>query len=252
MEKPKKKKKTVYTVLMLICILIFLFALYKVVSILIDYKKVDDVYDGALTKFVEMDASGKIDYVDLAKMMAANEDIKGWIYIEGTDISYPVLQGPTNQYYLFKDYKKDYLVAGSIFLDSKNSGDFSDDHTIIYGHNMHNGSMFGPLDKFFKQEYMEEHQHIYLLTKEGKWNKYKIFGAYTAGIEDGTFDIFTGSTNLYENYLQLIAQKNVFSGTEAPANGEKILTLSTCTEDSDDYKRNVLQAKLIGASDKID
>ena len=83
--------------------------------------------------------------------------------------------------------KAQYLGAGSIFLEALNSGDFSDIHTIIYGHNMHNGAMFGTLDKFFKEEYRDEHPYVYVLLPDGTWNKYEIFAAYTAGIEDGTF-----------------------------------------------------------------
>ena len=152
-----KNKKGIYTILMLICAIVFFFALYKVVDILVEYKTIDNFYDDTRGAYIEEDSKGHISDVLLSSLISANDDIKGWIYIEGTDISYPVLQGPDNDYYLFRAYNKQYLVAGSIFMESLNNPDFTDDHTVIFGHNMHNGSMFGQLDKFFDEEYMKEH-----------------------------------------------------------------------------------------------
>ena len=251
-NKKPKKNKGVYTVLMLICIAVFLFALYKVVGILMDYKEIDDYYNNANDDFVVRSDDGSISYVDLPALIEKNGDVKGWIYIKDTDISYPVLQGRDNQYYLFRTYEKEYLGAGSIFLEALNSGDFSDIHTIIYGHNMHNGAMFGTLDKFFKEEYRDEHPYVYVLLPDGTWNKYEIFAAYTAGIEDGTFTVFASGDANYKEYLDLINSKNTYKNTKAPENGEQILSLSTCTEDSDDYKRNVLQAKFVGTIEDIE
>lgn len=249
-KKAKSGKKQYYTVLMLICIIVFLFALYKVVSILMDYKKIDDYYEKANEDFVEKD-DGELIAVDFQKLREINEDVVGWIYIAGTDISYPILQGSTNDFYLFRDYEKNYLVAGSIFLDAANAGDFSDSHTIVYGHNMHNGAMFGTLDKFMEEEYKDEHTYINILTPDGIWHKYEIFSSYIAGIDDGTFTVFAENQQAYDDYLDLAREKNLYSSASFPENGEKILTLSTCTEDSDDYKRYVIHAKYIGPVDKI-
>ncbi len=254
MEEKQKKtglKKNIYTVLMIVCVAVFLFALYKVVGILLDYKEIDDYYDGIKEEYVVEDDGG-ISYIKLAELIKKNIDVKGWIYIKDTDISYPLLQGPDNQYYLYRNYDKQYLGAGSIFLEALNSGDMSDLHTVIYGHNMHNGAMFGTLDKFFEESYRDEHPYVYIMLPDGKWNKYEIFAAYTADIEDGTFTVFAEGETEYNKYLDLIKEKNIYKNTSAPEDGEQILTLSTCTEDSNDYKRNVLQAKFIERTEKIE
>lgn len=250
-KKARSDKKNIYTVLMLICVIVFLFALYKVVGILLDYKEIDDYYNEAKEEYVVEDDGG-ISYIKLAELIKKNVDVKGWIYIKDTDISYPLLQGSDNQYYLYRNYDKQYLGAGSIFIEASNSSDLSDLHTIIYGHNMHNGAMFGTLDKFFKESYRDEHPYVYVMLPDGKWNKYEIFAAYTADIEDGTFTVFSEGDTAYNKYLELIESKNTYKNTVPPENGEQILTLSTCTEDSNDYKRNVLQAKFMGKTDKID
>lgn len=253
-RKSKKNKKQIYTVLMLICAVVFFFALYKVVTILMDYKAIDDYYDKTNEDFVtteELDSGQKIN-VDLQKLIDINDDVCGWIYMEDTVVSYPILQGPSNDFYLFRDYEKNYLVAGSIFLESTSARDFSDSHTIVYGHNMRNGSMFGSLDKFMDGQYRDEHPYIHILTADGQWHRYEIFSSYIADIDDGTFTIFNDNQQEYDKYLALCAQKNLYSNTTPPADGERILTLSTCTEDSDDYKRYVLQAKYIGEVNTIE
>ena len=111
--------------------------------------------------------------MDFEGLLAVNDDIIGWIYIENTDISYPVLCGRDNQQYLFQSYEKKYLTAGSIYIDYRCSRDFTDSRTVIYGHNMHNGSMFGKLDKFTKESYMKEHPYVYILLPSGETLKYE-------------------------------------------------------------------------------
>ena len=236
---------------MLICIGVFIFALYNVVNILLEYKEIEDFYDDTIDEYVELDDKGVVTYVDLPKLISKNTDVKGWIYIEGTTINYPLLQGPNNDYYLYINYDGNYSEAGSIYIDSYCSGDLSDDHTIIYGHNMKNDTMFGTLNDFKNQAHRDAHPYVYILTPNGMWNKYEIFAYYRANINDGTFDLFTGNVNKMNNYIDLVSAKNYLSNNLLPANGEKLITLSTCTEDLADDSRNVLQANLVGVVDKI-
>ena len=247
----KSKKKVLYTILMLICIAVFIFALYNVINILLEYKEIEDFYDNTIDEYVELDDEGVITYVDLPKLIEKNSDVKGWIYIEGTSINYPLLQGPNNDYYLYINYDGNYSEAGSIYIDSYCSGDLSDDHTIIYGHNMKNDTMFGTLNDFKNQAHRDAHPYVYILTPNGMWNKYEIFAYYRANINDGTFDLFTGNVNKMNSYIDLVSANNYLSNDLLPTNGEKVITLSTCTEDLADDSRNVLQAKLVGVVDKI-
>ena len=250
-EKKKSKRGTVYTILMVICVIVFLFALYKVVSIILDYKEIDNYYEKAEEEYVVETEDDNLQ-IDLESLRVVNDDVIGWIYIKDTGISYPVLQGPHNEYYLFRDYEKNYLVAGSIFMDAASRADFTDDHTIIYGHNMYNGSMFGGLDKYKNESYRQEHPYIYIMLPDGRWNKYEIYSYYTADVDDGTFTLFTGDEDAYNRYVTLTMEKSMYGDTQGPEAGQKILTLSTCTEDSDDYRRNVVQAKLVGTVEEVE
>lgn len=250
-EKKRPKKKTIYTVLMLICIIVFLFALYNVVEIMNKYREIDRYYEITLEEYVEVDETGTISNVDLAKLVAKNSDVKGWIYIDGTDINYPLLQGSNNDYYLYLNYDEEYSDGGSIYIDSSNRGDMTEDHTIIYGHNMKNDTMFGTLNDFKTEAHKDAHPYVYILTLDGKWNKYEIFAYYRADISDGTFNKFDADPQKMAEYVNIVSSKNYYSNSNLPTNGEKIITLSTCTEDLDDNCRNVLQAKLVDVVDKI-
>ena len=253
MEEKKKNssKKTIYTILMMICIMVFLFSLYNVIKILNEYNEIDEYYEETQDQFAVVE-EGILTFIDFAKIRGVNQDVVAWINIEDTNISYPVLQGKDNDYYLYRNYEKKYLGAGSIFLDAANNSNFSDLHTVVYGHNMKNGSMFGSLDKFKSETYRNEHPYVYMLFPDGKWYKYEIYSYYTADINDGTFQIFASGAKLYSDYVSLTTKKNVYKNVDAPANGERILTLSTCTEDSNDFKRNVLHAKYLGAVEGIE
>lgn len=122
----------------------FFFPLYKVVGIIREYRQIDQFYENANRNFVQLEKRS-LPKVDFETLQEVNKDVIAWIYIEDADISFPVLQGKTNKQYLFQSYKKEYLTAGSIFIDYRCGRNFEDKNTVIYGHNMHNGSMFGSL-----------------------------------------------------------------------------------------------------------
>ncbi len=104
--------------------------------------------------------------VDIASLSAMNKDIVGWIYFENVDISYPVLYSGDDTKYLRKAYTGENVSAGSIFIEGENSSDFSDAHTIIYGHNMKNLSMFGKLKYYASDDdYISGHEYFQIINK---------------------------------------------------------------------------------------
>lgn len=147
----------------------------------------------------------------------------GWIFIEGTEVNYPILLGVNNQQYLFQSYEKKYTVAGSIFLDYRCGADFEDARTVIYGHNMKNGMMFGKLDRYQKADYLAEHPYVYILLAEGGWKKYRVLDCGQAAIDGETYDLPRSTED---------------------AEADRLLTLSTCTNDSRDDVRFVVNCVL--------
>ena len=210
------------------CLAVFLFSLFNVISIIQNYREIDKTYDEAAGQFTEIpsqtseEESGGIGVpeVDFDALLQVNNDVIGWIYIEGTDISYPLLCGRDNQQYLFQSYEKKYLTAGSIFIDYRCSRDFTDSRMVVYGHNMHNGSMFGKLDKFTKESYMKKHPYVYILLPGGETLKYEVKKTYKADIEGEVYKLPSG---------------------EAKDSEDRKLYLSTCTEDSSDTQRFVVE-----------
>ena len=104
--------------------------------------------------------------VDFAALREINPDIVAWIYIEGTKINYPIVQGEENSYYLKHLFSGEWNGSGCIFLDFRNDASFADRHSIIYGHHMKNGTMFTDLDKYKKQEFFDEHPVALLITPD--------------------------------------------------------------------------------------
>ena len=90
-------------------------------------------------------------------MSALSEDVVAWLTVDDTAIDYPVMQGADNSEYLNKDPFGQYSLAGSIFLDSRNGPDFTDAYSLIYGHHMDYGRMFGALDAFLDEDYFDAH-----------------------------------------------------------------------------------------------
>ena len=107
----------------------------------------------------------EIDDFDYQSLLYENSDCIGWLKIEGTDISYPVVQGEDNEFYLHHDFQKRYAICGTLMLDCRNDIEAGQEHLIIYGHQMKDGSMFKQLNGYKKEEYYREHKEITLFLK---------------------------------------------------------------------------------------
>ncbi len=245
MAKNKKKKKAsdyILTLALLAAIGVFAFAGWKLFGIYKDYKQAKDEYkhlEEMAVKPNELrengDGSNSSDEppitVDFDALLAENQDVVGWLYVEALGISYPVVQGTDNDYYLHMTYQKTYNFAGAIFIDYENKRDFSDLNTIVYGHNMKDGSMFGILKKFVTENAYATSPYFWMLTPEKNY-KYEIFSTYTAQINSLTYTLFSKPGEEYTAYLKQM-KANLEIATQAePKKFDKIMTLSTCTGNS--------------------
>ena len=153
-------------------------------------------------------------------MSALSEDVVAWLTVDDTNIDYPVMQGIDNSEYLNKDPFGEYSLAGSIFLDARNAPDFSDPYSLIYGHHMEYGRMFGALDEFLDEEYFEAHRTATLTVADVTHN-IDFFACIEA--DASVHEIFapTETTGTLE-YVR--AHASVWREPK----GEKLLALSTC------------------------
>lgn len=160
---------------------------------------------------------------DQGETFAAEElskDCIGWLTIEGTNIDYPVMQGKDNLEYLNKDPYGEYSLSGSIFLDVRCEKDFSSEYSLLYGHHMEYGAMFGALDDFSDKEYFDEHRRGTLTVGE-KTYEITLF----AFVETDTMD--TGIFDPSENGGPMVSIREKAKIFCEPDEG-KILCMSTC------------------------
>ena len=166
--------------------------------------------------------------MDFSALQEVNSDVLGWILVPGTNISYPVVQGSDNDYYLNHTWKKTRNSVGAIFLEWQNSRDLSDFNTIIYGHRMNNRSMFGTLSQYKNQSYFAQHPYIYITDDHGS-HRYEVFAAYEVSVEGLTYQLgFSGDASK-QAFLDFCAGQSVIDTGVVPTVYDRVLTLSTCT-----------------------
>lgn len=255
----KKKSKAgdvILTILLLFAIGVFCYAAYNLYHIYTEYKKGTDEYNhieqmavterepDSVAEASPQDVLAPPISVDFSPLKSTNEDVVGWIYIEALeDVSYPVVQGTDNDEYLHTTYEGNYNFAGTIFVDYENKGDFSDCNTIVYGHNMKNGSMFGNLKNFVqKEETYQKSKYFWILTPERSL-RYEVISAYTTSVSSDTYTLFKGPGEEFLTYLNNIVEKSEIATTPGELTvKDRIVTLSTCT--GNEATRFVVQGKL--------
>ena len=180
--------------------------------------------------------------LDLAALREVNPDVIGWIYLPNSKINYPLLQGADNDYYLKHAWDGRSTSVGSIFLEQNNTADLMDYNTIVYGHNMNDGSMFAGLRKFSTQGYWEDHPHVYIRTDAGVY-RYDIFAAYKAPVDSITYGLSFRQKETKAEFLFHALQNSSIQTEIVPEAQDRILTLSTCSG-AGYSNRWVVQARL--------
>lgn len=185
--------------------------------------------------------------IDFQTLKEKNPDVYAWIRIPGTDIDYPILQRVgDNSYYLEHTLEGKEKPEGAIFTEDYNSQDFSDANTVIYGHNMKNGSMFRQLHEYQDRKFMKEHPEV-VIYQPDKILHYQIFAAYVYDNRHLLQSFDFEDREVYKNYLQSIQEKkdmgsSIDSSIELTGE-DPIITLSTCN--GNDEQRYLVQAVLL-------
>ena len=184
--------------------------------------------------------------VDFDALQAVNPDVYAWIEIPDTDVSYPVVQHADDiSYYLTYSYDNQYSVLGSIFSEPGSAKDMSDFNTVIYGHNMNDGSMFGCLKSFRDEEYLSAHRDVIIYPPDAPYT-YRIFAAvtYTNDLISAAFDDSTpeGRQAFLDSVTETRDLNSHVTDDIDVTTDDHILTLSTCMGDSS--KRFLIEAVL--------
>lgn len=165
--------------------------------------------------------------IRLEALVEVNPEVIGWITIPGTIISYPVVQGNDNQHYL--DYTWDQAASyqGSIFMECRSNADLSDFNTIIYGHNLLDGTMFSQLHLYKNAEFLKEHPYIYIVNHSGAF-RYRIFAVFEAPTNASAYRL-RFSADQMQTFLADSQSRSLHDTGILPSTEDHILTLSTCT-----------------------
>ena len=180
--------------------------------------------------------------IDFAALKAVNEDVVGWLYLPDTVISYPVVQGEDNSYYLKHLIDGTYNVNGCLFMDYKNQRNLMDDNTLIYGHHMDSGKMFASLVKYKNQEFYDAHPVLYFLTEDVVY-QIELFAGYTTTADSGAYMISLSMREEKIEWLKEMFHSSDFFADVTVSALDHIVTFSTCAYDFQDA-RYVLHGKL--------
>lgn len=178
-----------------------------------------------LAQFANFEGMPEVDFEALREI---NPNIVAWIHLEGTPISYPVVQGQDNEFYLNHLFDGTRNAAGTLFVDSRNAPDFTDRNTIIYGHNMRDGSMFAVLEEFSSQEFFEQNSRMFLLTPEGSYLIY-LFAGYRANVHANSWQRSFADADEFEKWIREAKRQSDFTSEVEVTESDLVVTLSTCS-----------------------
>lgn len=212
-------KKEIIKVLTLLFVFLMIVSLFGILSWYIENKNNHKVVKKETVNIKEKDDNYYLD----KNIFKDNKYTVGWLIVEGTDINYPVVKYKDNSYYLNHDFYNNINSSGWVFMDYKNKLD--DMNLVIYGHHRRDGSMFGSIDKLFKNK---SNYEILFITTEGT-TKYQIFSVYSIDKND---NYNLNNYDEFDKYIKKIKNRSEIEFDEKIKNVEQIITLSTCNSNN--------------------
>lgn len=223
-ERNKSSKLTKIILFILICIFI-----YSSIQVIIWIKgniELNILENGLYNEIAVDNKDTGTTQIDFERLQSINNDIIGWIKIPNTNINYPILKGETDEYYLRKDIYKNYNFSGSIFVDSSTDKEFSDDNTVIYGHNLKNGKMFSQLTRIYNGE-LEKNVDIEIYSNNNI-KRYKVISAYLGEQDLSITQKKFSEVKQKESFIDNTISKSNIQFDYTKDYSKKIVTLVTC------------------------
>lgn len=249
--KKKNIKSKICNIVIFFAIILIITSLIYIGYIAIQWKKNDDIsnlINDAEISNTSNNVNERIQKIENLKQI--NNDIVGWVEIEGTNISYPVLQTTNNEYYLNHDYKKEYDVNGSIFMDSNSIIGENSYNYMIYGHNNKNGIMFENLQKFKKHDFYSQHKFIRFTTAFSD-DKYEIIAVVMSDAKssDGNEFKYYSYNNIdnesdFNFFVENCKKQSIYEIEKTANFGEQLITLSTCEYSTEDGRLGIIAVKI--------
>ena len=252
-RRKRKKSKALYYVILLVLVGILVFSAVKIISYFKEQAAAANAQNGVISDYTKpggdqdntntpdsndddknSDGQTKLDDetidVDFDKLCADYPDVVGYIYAANTKIQHAIQYGKGNEYYLSHDLYGNSNSNGSIFIEQVNSSSFSDNNTIIYGHNMKTGMMFAGLRNYHTDKgYYAAHPYMYIYTPTQNY-KLQLFAGFVCEHDDEVYN-----TSLTQSQLEAMAAKSDFKSSYGIPTG-KTVTLSTCSYEFSDAR----------------
>lgn len=254
-EKHSKKTNRLTKILFIFFIIIFVCGIGYLTYYLYDRNKNNKDNEEILNN-IEIDESKITEskterMIQLEELQKENEEIIGWLEIEGTNINYPVLQTSDNDYYLTHNYKKEKASTGSIFLDKDFDLINGSSNYLIYGHRNKSGLMFEDLMKYAKEDFYKEHTKIKFTTNKDD-SIYEILSVFYSRVyyksEQNVFRYyyFVNAENEqeYNDFVKNAKKASIYDTGVTAKYGDQLLTLSTCEYSQEDGRFAVVCKKI--------
>ena len=219
--------KTINAVVAIVAALLFLICLYAMIDA---YNVYAGANDSGILKY-------KPESGNTEKLRELSDDAVAWLTVDDTRIDYPVMQGKTNDDYLNKDPYGEFSLSGSIFLDSRNEKMFSDPYSLVYGHHMEYGAMFGSLDGYADREYFDAHKTGTLTVIKGAEYKITFFASCKAQATEKVIFDPPESDNL--SLLEYLNKHSLVYYPQEVNAGSRLIALSTC-QSAESYERMIV------------
>lgn len=255
-------KKRLSKLMPFVYLAVFLYSGYLLVQYLYTYvesasslKETQQMYEAALEDTKEVSRVAEASQEDpleqypmrrqFEELNKVNQDIVGWVSVEGTKLHNPVLQAEDNDFYLNRNFTRESSRAGSVFMDFRNDIKDMSQNTVLYGHAMKNDTMFGSLKKFGNQDYADEHSIIYVDTLYEGYD-IEVFAAYETTIDFYYIETDFQTNEDFSEFLGEVESRSLIDMPVEVGQGDRIVTLSTCNNSVNSKdKRYVVQGKLV-------
>lgn len=260
-EKKKKHSSIISRIILIICACVFVFAAVRLVSILLEYKKGNDIYDnieGNVLDDTPVNITIGEDNQDVTipfvynhqALLDINPDGLGFLYVPSVDIRLPIAQTTDNDFYLTHTFDKTYNRNGCLFVDYRIKDGLNASHVIIYGHNMGSGAMFGTLARYKNSGfYQTEGNDVFYIYTEDVIREYKIFTVYITDPISDTFTFNFSNLSGLREYAKNVQAESLYNTGVDISNATQVITFSTCTDDS--KQRVIVSGTYVGES-KLD
>ena len=267
-----KKLKTFLIIFSILCSITLVYSIYNIIVWKLDSNKTNnqieeiqeeipiiEIEDNDNTEIIEQEeeipkANPYWDYigmnmidVNFSELKNINNDVRGWIKLNGTNINYPFVQSNNNKYYLTHSFDKSYNSAGWLFLDYRNNIN-NNKNTIIYAHGRTDKTMFGSLRNVLTNNWLKDtNNYVIKISTETENSLWQIFSTYHLPTTSDYLQTNFNNDNEFQDFINMIISRSSYNFNTSVSVNDNILTLSTCYSNSD---KMVVHAKLIKKEQK--